>query len=72
VDRWIRQHTLESHGPVRVVEPQLVFEIAFEGISPSKRHKSGIAVRFPRIHRWRRDKAARAADSLDTVLALAI
>ena len=71
VDKWIRQHTLESHGPVRVVEPELVFEIAFEGISPSKRHKSGIAVRFPRIHRWRRDKPAEQADTLETVLALA-
>ena len=70
VDRWIRQHTRESHGPVRVVDPELVFEIAFEGISPSKRHKSGIAVRFPRIHRWREDKPAAAADSLETVLAL--
>jgi len=70
VDRWIRQHTLESHGPVRVVEPELVFEIAFEGISRSKRHKSGIAVRFPRIHRWRRDKPCAEADSLETVLAL--
>ena len=70
VDRWIRQHTLESHGPVRVVEPQLVFEVAFEGIAESKRHKSGIAVRFPRIHRWRRDKPASEADRLETVLAL--
>jgi DNA ligase-1 len=56
---------------VRVVEPELVFEIAFEGISPSKRHKSGIAVRFPRIHRWRREQSAAEADTLETVLALA-
>lgn len=70
VDRWIRQHTLESHGPVRVVEQVLVFEIAFEGISPSRRHKSGIAVRFPRIHRWRRDKLVVEADTLEAVLAL--
>jgi DNA ligase-1 len=70
VDRWIREHTLESHGPVRVVEPELVFEIAFEGISPSRRHKSGIAVRFPRIHRWRRDKPKAEADTLQSVLAL--
>jgi DNA ligase-1 len=70
VDRWIRQNTLESHGPVRVVKPELVFEIAFEGIAPSKRHKSGIAVRFPRIHRWRRDKPASEADHLETALAL--
>jgi DNA ligase-1 len=70
VDRWIRQHTLDSHGPVRVVQPELVFEIAFEGINPSKRHKSGIAVRFPRILRWRMDKPATEADSLETVRAL--
>ncbi|MEM1222858.1 MAG: ATP-dependent DNA ligase, partial [Verrucomicrobiota bacterium] len=70
VDRWIRSHTQEKHGPVRVVEPQLVFEIAFEGISESKRHKSGIAVRFPRIHRWREDKPASEADNLETVRSL--
>lgn len=70
VDRWIRQHTRESHGPVRVVDPELVFEIAFEGVSASKRHKSGIAVRFPRILRWRRNKPAAEADSLETVSAL--
>ena len=70
VDQWIRQNTQEKHGPVRVVKPELVFEIAFEGISPSKRHKSGIAVRFPRIQRWRRDKAANDADQLETVLGL--
>ena len=70
VDRWIRQHTLDSHGPVRVVKPELVFEIAFEGINESKRHKSGIAVRFPRILRWRIDKPAAEADSLETVRAL--
>jgi DNA ligase-1 len=70
VDRWIRQHTLDSHGPVRVVEPEQVFEIAFEGINRSKRHKSGLAVRFPRILRWRLDKPAAEADNLDTVEAL--
>ncbi|UCF93710.1 MAG: ATP-dependent DNA ligase, partial [Desulfobacterales bacterium] len=56
VDRFIRRHTRERFGPVRAVEPQLVFEIAFEDIRPSPRHKSGLAVRFPRIARWRRDK----------------
>lgn len=70
VDRWIRQHTISSHGPVRVVEPLQVFEIAFEGINESKRHKSGIAVRFPRILRWREDKPAKEADSLETVRSL--
>lgn len=67
VDRWIRRHTREKYGPVRVVDPELVFEIAFEGISESKRHKSGIAVRFPRILRWREDKPASEADSLPTL-----
>ena len=70
VDRWIRSHTRDKHGPVRIVAPELVFEIAFEGISESKRHKSGIAVRFPRISRWRRDKPAEEADSLETILGL--
>ena len=70
VDRWIRQHTREKHSPVRVVDPELVFEIAFEGIGESKRHKSGIAVRFPRISRWREDKPASEADSLETIRAL--
>jgi len=64
LDQWIRRHTRDRHGPVRVVDPELVFEIAFEGIAISKRHKSGLAVRFPRILRWRRDKTAREADSL--------
>lgn len=67
LDRWIREHTLDSHGPVRVVQPTQVFEIAFEGINASKRHKSGVAVRFPRILRWRIDKPAKEADSLATV-----
>jgi DNA ligase-1 len=70
LDRWIRSHTVERFGPVRAVEPLQVFELAFEGIQRSKRHKSGIAVRFPRISRWRRDKPAREADTLTTALAL--
>lgn len=70
VDAWIRRHTLEKFGPVRTVKPELVFELAFEGIQRSTRHKSGIAVRFPRIHRWRQDKPASEADSLATVFAL--
>ncbi|HJO36178.1 MAG TPA: cisplatin damage response ATP-dependent DNA ligase, partial [Gammaproteobacteria bacterium] len=64
LDAWIRQHTRERFGPVRAVEPQLVFELAFEGLAPSRRHKSGIAVRFPRILRWRRDLDAQDADRL--------
>ena len=70
VDKWIRANTMAKHGPVRVVQAELVFEIAFEGIQESKRHKSGIAVRFPRIKRWREDKLASDADSLETVKSL--
>jgi len=70
LDQWIRRHTLQRFGPVRAVEPQLVFELAFEGLQPSPRHKSGLAVRFPRICRWRTDKQARQADSLVEALAL--
>lgn len=70
VDRWVRAHTIERFGPVRAVEPTQVFELAFEAIAASKRHKSGIAVRFPRIARWRRDKPAREADTLATLQAV--
>ncbi|MFM7034812.1 MAG: ATP-dependent DNA ligase [Planctomycetia bacterium] len=56
VDRIVRATTLEKHGPVRVVQPTLVFQLSFEGVMRSTRHKSGVAVRFPRIARWRRDK----------------
>lgn len=70
VDRFIRANTVEKFGPVRTVKPELVFELAFEGIQRSTRHKSGIAVRFPRIARWRQDKSAHEADSLATVKAL--
>ena len=64
VDNWIKKNTLERFGPVRSVTPHHVFEIAFEGIALSKRHKSGIATRFPRILRWRQDKAIHEANSL--------
>lgn len=64
VDRFVRRNTIERFGPVRSVKPELVFEIAFEGIWRSKRHKSGIAVRFPRMARWRSDKKPEEADSL--------
>lgn len=70
VDRFIRDHTQESFGPVRSVQPELVMEIAFEGLQRSTRHKSGIATRFPRILRWRHDKRAEDANSLDDLLAL--
>jgi DNA ligase-1 len=62
LDSWIRRHTRERHGPVRAVEPLQVFELGFEAIAPSTRHRSGIAVRFPRMLRWRRDKKAADAD----------
>lgn len=65
LDRWIRRHTRERFGPVRSVEPVHVFELAFEGIARSSRHKSGIALRFPRIHRWRRDLGVDDADRLE-------
>jgi DNA ligase-1 len=70
VDRWIRQNTLERFGPVRAVKPELVFEIAFEGINESSRHKSGVAVRFPRIARWREDKPVGEANTLDDLRGL--
>jgi DNA ligase 1 len=71
VDRFVRRHTLDRFGPVRRVEPRLVFELHFEGIQRSTRHRSGIAVRFPRMARWREDKAPHDADTLESVRALA-
>ncbi len=70
VDRFIQQNTVERFGPVRSVRPALVFEIAFEGIQASTRHKSGVAVRFPRIHRWRHDKTVADIDTMDGLKAL--
>lgn len=70
VDRWIRRNIVDRFGPVRAVEPALVFELAFDDIRKSSRHRSGIALRFPRMARWRRDKPAREADTLKTVRAL--
>jgi DNA ligase-1 len=67
LDAWIRRHTIEKFGPVRQVEPVQVFELAFEGIQHSPRHKSGVAVRFPRIARWRTDKPASEADTIETL-----
>lgn len=71
LDKWIRAHTLERFGPVRSVRAHHVFELGFEAVNVSKRHKSGIAVRFPRILRWRHDKPMAEADRLDTLKALA-
>ncbi len=67
VDSYVRRNTLERFGPVRVVKPELVFELAFEGIQLSGRHKAGVAVRFPRMSRWRQDKKADEADTLDSL-----
>jgi DNA ligase-1 len=67
VDAFIRRHTVEKFGPVRTVKPELVFELGFEGIQESTRHKSGIAVRFPRMLRWRKDKKPEEADTLEQV-----
>lgn len=70
VDAWIKKNTLERFGPVRSVTPHHVFEIAFEGIAFSKRHKSGVATRFPRILRWRKDKKIEEANTLEDIKAL--
>ncbi len=70
LDRWLRRHTLQRFGPVRQVAPRWVFEIAFEGVARSSRHRAGIALRFPRILRWRRDLEPESASSLDELRAL--
>jgi DNA ligase-1 len=70
ITRWVRANTLERFGPVRRVPPELVFEIAFEGIQKSPRHKSGIALRFPRMARWRRDKPVAEIGTLEELRAL--
>ncbi|MCI0677301.1 MAG: ATP-dependent DNA ligase [Phycisphaerales bacterium] len=70
VDRFIRRNTIEKRGPVRIVKPELVFELAFEAIQPSNRHKAGLAIRFPRMNRWRTDKKPEDADTLETLQAL--
>ncbi len=70
VDAFVRRNTIEKFGPVHAVKPELVFELAFEGIQRSPRHRAGIAVRFPRMARWRHDKRAEEADSIENVRAL--
>jgi DNA ligase-1 len=70
LNAWIRLHTLAKNGPVVVLEPLQVFELGFEGVARSARHKAGIALRFPRILRWRRDKPAVEADKLEQLEAL--
>jgi DNA ligase-1 len=70
ITAWVRRNTLERFGPVRRVVPELVFEIGFEGIQASSRHKSGIALRFPRMLRWRQDKPLAEIDTLESLKAL--
>ena len=70
VDRFVRRNTTERRGPIHVVRPELVFELAFEGLQPSTRHKSGLALRFPRMARPRTDKRPDEADTLENVRAL--
>jgi DNA ligase-1 len=65
ITRWVRRNTTDRFGPVRAVKPEHVFEIAFEGIQESTRHKSGVALRFPRMARWRKDKPVTEANTLD-------
>lgn len=72
LDKWVRNHTTDRFGPVRAVEPGLVLEVAFDSAHPSPRHKSGYALRFPRIHRIRWDKPAEEADRIETVTGLAM
>jgi DNA ligase-1 len=70
LDKWVRDHTTNRFGPVREVEPQLVLEVAFDGVARSTRHKSGVSLRFPRINRIRTDKPAAEADTVDNLLRL--
>ena len=70
LDRHVRQHTVAKYGPVRETDRSLVFEVAFDSVHLSKRHKSGLAMRFPRIHRIREDKPAHEADRLETLRAM--
>ena len=72
LDKWIRKNTIEKFGPVRSVKPEMVFEISFENIQVSNRHKSGISVRFPRITKWRKDKNIKDADTLENAKKLMI
>ena len=70
VDAFVRANTTGKFGPIRAVKPELVFELAFEAVQKSTRHKAGLAVRFPRINRWRHDKKSAEADKLETLRAL--
>ena len=70
ITQWVRKNTTQRFGPVRQVTPHHVFEIAFEGIQKSPRHKSGVALRFPRMSRWRHDKPMSEANTLDDLNAM--
>jgi DNA ligase 1 len=70
VDNFVKRNSIEKFGPVRTVKPELVFEIAFEGIAASNRHKSGVALRFPRMSRWRKDKSVDEINTLDDLKAM--
>ncbi|MBV0914086.1 ATP-dependent DNA ligase [Anianabacter salinae] len=70
ITAWVKKNTLERYGPVRAVKPEHVFEIAFEGIQESPRHKSGVALRFPRMSRWRHDKPVEEANTLEDLRAM--
>jgi DNA ligase-1 len=70
VDNFVKRNSIEKFGPVRTVKPELVFEIAFEGIAASNRHKSGVALRFPRMSRWRKDKKVEDINTIDDLKAM--
>jgi DNA ligase 1 len=70
LDRWVRDHTIDRFGPVRAVAQDIVLEVAFDSVHRSTRHKSGLAMRFPRVHRIRWDKPAVEADRVESLLKL--
>lgn len=70
VDNFVKRNSLEKFGPVRTVKPELVFEIAFEGIAASTRHKSIVALHFPRISRWRKDKSVDEINTIEDLKAM--
>ncbi|MEP7250801.1 MAG: ATP-dependent DNA ligase [Ginsengibacter sp.] len=70
VDNFVKRNSIEKFGPVRTVKPELVFEIAFEGIAASNRHKSGVALRFPRMSRWRKDKSMDEINTIEDLKAM--
>jgi DNA ligase-1 len=72
LDKWVRDNTVDRFGPVRQVRPGLVLEVAFDSVHRSTRHKSGLAMRFPRVHRIRWDKPAQEADRIETLAAMVV